>query len=255
MSVAAIYPDLKNKVILLTGSSRGIGREIAKKLATQNSKLVLNYRSSLDEMNQLKEELLLLGATNVHLLNFDLSDLESAKEKIDQFCKEVEPIQGLVNNAGISKDSLILRNKISDTRQILDINLTAPIALMSFLSRYFLKVENASVVNVSSIVGLMGNPSQTNYAASKAGLIGATKSFAKELAGKQVRCNAICPGFIETEMTDDLSQEAKTKYHESIPLKRFGKSSEVAELVSFLLSQSSSYITGEVFKIDGGLYI
>ena len=122
-------------------------------------------------METLRSELLELGAKEVSLLNFDLIDLDNAKEKIDQFCKEVTPIEGLVNNAGISKDSLILRNKVKDTKEILDINLTAPIALMSFLSRYFLKAENASVVNVSSIVGLMGNPSQTNYAASKSGLM------------------------------------------------------------------------------------
>ena len=255
MSQIAIYPDLENKVVLVTGSSRGIGREIAKNLASQKTHLVLNYRSSVEPMETLRSELLELGAKEVSLLNFDLVDLDNAKEKIDQFCKEVTPIEGLVNNAGISKDSLILRNKVKDTKEILDINLTAPIALMSFLSRYFLKAENASVVNVSSIVGLMGNPSQTNYAASKSGLIGATKSFAKELAPKNVRCNAICPGFIETEMTEKLSNDAKDKYHANIPLGRFGKSSEVASLVSFLLSQSSSYITGETFKIDGGLYI
>jgi 3-oxoacyl-[acyl-carrier protein] reductase len=255
MKTNAHFSDLKDKVVLITGSSRGIGREIAKNLAKQNACLVLNYRSSIKEMEDFKEELVSIGASGVHLLNFDLLNLGKAKEAIDQFCKEVKPIEALVNNAGVSKDSLILRNKVEDTKQTLDINLTAPIALMSYLSRYFLKVESASVVNVSSIVGLMGNPSQTNYSASKAGLIGATKSFAKELASKNVRCNAICPGFIETEMTEKLSKEAKMKYYESIPLKRFGKTSEVAELVSFLLSQSSSYITGEVFKIDGGLYI
>ena len=255
MKTYSTFSDLENKVILVTGASRGIGKEIAKHLATQKSHLVLNYRSNPDSMELLKKELIDLGASAVDLLNFDLIDLEKAKEVINDFCKNQKPIEGLVNNAGISKDSLILRNKVEDTKNILDINLTAPIALMSILSRYFLKVEAPSVVNVSSVVGLMGNPSQTNYAASKAGLIGATKSFAKELASKNVRCNAICPGFISTEMTDALSDEAKAKYHESIPLGRFGKSSEVAELVSFLLSRSSAYITGETFKIDGGLYI
>ena len=255
MTSYSSFSDLKDKVILITGASRGIGKEIARQLAHQKCHLVLNYRSNLEAMESFKNDLLELGASNVDLLNFDLSDLETAKNKINDYCKNNKPIEGLVNNAGISKDSLILRNKIEDTKSILDINLTAPIALMSILSRYFLKVDHPSVVNVSSVVGLMGNPSQTNYSASKAGLIGATKSFAKELASKNVRCNAICPGFIETEMTDTLSNEAKSKYHESIPLGRFGKASEVAELVSFLLSRSSSYITGETFKIDGGLYI
>jgi 3-oxoacyl-[acyl-carrier protein] reductase len=255
MKPHATFLDLENKVILITGASRGIGSEIAKYLAIQKAHLVLNYRSNPEKMEALKTDLISLGASDVDLLNFDLINLEKAKDVITEFCKTKKPIEALVNNAGISKDSLILRNKVEDTKNILDINLTAPIALMSILSRYFLKAEAASVVNVSSVVGLMGNPSQTNYSASKAGLIGATKSFAKELASKNVRCNAICPGFIETEMTESLSQEAKDRYHESIPLGRFGKSSEVAELVSFLLSQSSSYITGETFKIDGGLYI
>jgi 3-oxoacyl-[acyl-carrier protein] reductase len=255
MTPYSTYSDLENKVILITGASRGIGKEIARHLAVQKCHLVLNFRSNPESMDLLRSELLELGASEVDLLNFDLKNLEKAKETINNFCKNKRPIEGLVNNAGISKDSLILRNKVEDTKNILDINLTAPIALMSILSRFFLKVEFPSVVNVSSVVGLMGNPSQTNYAASKAGLIGATKSFAKELASKNVRCNAICPGFIETEMTDALSDEAKSKYYASIPLGRFGRSSEVAELVSFLLSRSSSYITGETFKIDGGLYI
>ena len=218
MKTYSTFSDLENKVILITGASRALKRN-AKHLATQKAHLVLNYRSNPESMENFKKEPIDLGSSDVDLLNFDLIDLDKAKDVINDFCKNKKPIECLVNNAGISKDSLILRNKVEDTKNILDINLTAPIALMSILSRYFLKVEAPSVVNVSSIVGLMGNPSQTNYSASKAGLIGATKSF-KELGSKNVRCNAVCPGFIATEMTDALSDEAKQKYHESIPLGR-----------------------------------
>jgi 3-oxoacyl-[acyl-carrier protein] reductase len=177
------------------------------------------------------------------------------KEQVDQACKEFGPITGLVNNAGISKDTLLLRLKEEELTQILDTNLKGAILLSSYVSRYMLKAPGACIVNISSIVGLMGNTAQTAYAASKAGLIGATKSIAKELASKNIRCNALCPGFIETDMTNQLEDKAKEAYLSGIPLKRWGKAQEVAQLTAFLLSSASGYITGEVIKIDGGLYI
>jgi 3-oxoacyl-[acyl-carrier protein] reductase len=164
-------------------------------------------------------------------------------------------ISGLVNNAGISKDTLLLRLKETEIDQILDTNLKGAMLVTQALSRGFLKAENVSIVNMSSIVGLMGNPSQAVYAASKAGLIGFTKSVAKELASRNVRCNAVCPGFIATDMTDALNEKAKEEYLKSIPLGKMGSTSDVSNLVSFLLSQASRYITGEAIKIDGGLYI
>ena len=180
---------------------------------------------------------------------------ERIKDLLGTFIKEVGPISGLVNNAGISKDQLIMRLKDSDLSQILDVNLKSAILLTSILTRHFLKTENSSVVNMSSVVGLMGNTAQVAYAASKAGLLGFTKSFSKELAGKNVRCNAICPGFIKTDMTDRLDDSVKESFLSQIPLKRWGESEEVANLTCFLLSRASSYITGEIIKIDGGLYI
>lgn len=252
----AVYPDLQHKVILVTGATRGIGRAIALDLARQKSIVVFNYRPQAESLAQsLKEEIRSLG-TEAYPLPFDLQNLDEAKKALDEFHQQGPgPISGLVNNAGISKDQLILRLKENDVQNILDINLKAPMMISSILSRTFLKATDVSVVNVSSIVGLMGNASQVAYAASKAGLIGLTKSMAKELASRNIRCNAICPGFIQTEMTDELSEDVKKTYQNAIPLGRFGSTEEVSSVVQFLLSKASSYITGEVIKIDGGMYI
>ncbi|AYF43491.1 MULTISPECIES: 3-oxoacyl-ACP reductase FabG [Halobacteriovorax] len=252
----ATYNDLKNKKVLITGASRGIGLEIAKSLATQGAHVVFNYREGKEEVaKEVEAKLKELGASNVTGLMFDLNNEEQMKTAVNDFTKEYGPLEGLVNNAGVSKDSLILRTRKADLDAIIDTNLKGAIMLTSICSRGFLKAENVSIVNISSIVGLMGNISQTAYSASKAGLIGATKSVAKELASRNIRCNAICPGFIETDMTDSLEEKAKEAYIASIPTSRFGSTEDVSNLVCFLLSQASGYITGEVIKIDGGLYI
>ncbi len=249
------YSDLKNKTILVTGASRGLGRKIAEALASQGAHVVINYRGDENKAMELKEELLKLGASAVTPLLFDVTNTAQMKEAVEKFVADVGPITGLVNNAGISKDQIVLRLKEEDVEQTINTNLKSAIMLTQILSRSFLKAENVSVVNISSVVGLMGNASQIAYAASKAGMIGFTKSYAKELASRNIRCNAICPGFIATEMTGALEEKAKETYLNSIPLKRFGEGSEVANLVCFLLSGASSYITGETIKIDGGLYI
>ena len=249
------YPDLKGKTILITGATRGIGKAMALALAAQGAKIVFNFRGNIESAQMLEEELRAAGATEATGLAFDLRDQVAMKEQIDQFTKNHDPITGLVNNAGVSKDQIVLRLKDEDISDTIDINLKGSILVTAALSRSFLKSENVSVVNISSVVGLMGNPSQIAYAASKAGIIGFTKSYAKELASRNIRCNAICPGFIATEMTDSLTEEVRERYLSSIPLKRMGSGDEVAALTCFLLSQASSYITGEVIKIDGGLYI
>lgn len=249
-----VYPDLQNKIVLVTGASRGIGKEIAKTLAKLGAHVVFNYRGDEDKARTLKEELEMLGGKATGL-NFDVTNSEAMAKAINDFTTAFGPIAGLVNNAGISKDTLLLRLKESDIDQILDTNLKGAMMVTQALSRGFLKAEKVSIVNMSSIVGLMGNPSQAVYAASKAGLIGFTKSVAKELASRNVRCNAVCPGFITTDMTSALNEKAKEEYLKSIPLNRMGEASEVANLVCFLLSDASAYITGEVIKIDGGLYI
>jgi 3-oxoacyl-[acyl-carrier protein] reductase len=251
-----IYSDLKDKKVLVTGATRGIGRKIAMNLARQGAHVVFNYRQGKEDMAQkLQEELESLGAPKATPLLFDVTSDEQIKEAIDGFVKEYGPISGLVNNAGISKDQLFFRLKRADVDQTLDTNLKGAMIVTSSLSRSFLKAEDVSVVNMSSVVGLMGNPSQVSYSASKAGLIGFTKSFAKEVASRNIRCNAVCPGFIETEMTETLDEQVRKAYLSEIPLKRMGSVDDVASLVSFLLSKASSYITGEVIKIDGGLYI
>ena len=249
------YPDLENKTVLVTGASRGIGRAIAEALAKQKAHIVFNYRGDESKANQLAEHFKSLGASKVGAIQFDVTDYDTMKTNIDAYVKENGPISGLVNNAGISKDQLVLRVKPEDIDSILDVNLKAAMVLTNHLSRQFLKAKDVSVVNMSSVVGLMGNISQSVYAASKAGMIGFTKSFAKELASRKIRCNAICPGFIATEMTENLEEKAKEHYLQAIPLGAYGETEDVAALTLFLLSNSSKYITGEVIKVDGGLYI
>ncbi|MFG1482832.1 3-oxoacyl-ACP reductase FabG [Halobacteriovorax sp. HFRX-2_2] len=252
----ATYNDLKNKRVLVTGASRGIGLDIAKSLAAQGAHVIFNYREGKEDVaKEVESQLKELGASNVTGLMFDLNNEEQMKTAVNDFVKEFGPVEGLVNNAGVSKDTLLLRTRKADLDAVIDTNLKGAIMLTSICSRGFLKAENVSIVNMSSVVGLMGNVSQTAYAASKAGLIGATKSIAKELASRNIRCNAICPGFIQTDMTDALEEKAKEAYIASIPTSRFGSTEDVSNLVCFLLSQASGYITGEVIKIDGGLYI
>ena len=251
----ATYNDLKGKTVLITGASRGLGKKMAEALATQGAHVVFNYRGDEAAAMKLKEELQALGATNVTALLFDVTNTAQMKEAVEKFVETNGPITGLVNNAGISKDQIVLRMKEEDVVSTINTNLTSAIMLTQILSRSFLKAENVSVVNISSIVGLMGNASQIAYSASKAGMIGFTKSYAKELASRNVRCNAVCPGFITTDMTHALDEKVKEAYLTTIPLKRMGEAEEVANLVCFLLSKASSYITGETIKIDGGLYI
>lgn len=250
----ATYHDLKDKVILITGASRGIGKSIALNLASQGAHVVFNYRGDEAQAMALKEELEQKGGRATGL-KFDVTDYTAMTKALDEFTKNVAPISGLVNNAGISKDTLLLRLKPEEISQIIDTNLKGAMMVTQALSRNFLKAPHVSIVHMGSIVGLMGNASQAAYAASKAGLIGFSKSIAKELASRNLRSNVICPGFIQTEMTETLQEKAKEEYSKSIALGRFGTADEVAQLTCFLLSNASSYLTGEVIKIDGGLYI
>ncbi len=250
----ASYSDLKDKVILVTGAARGIGKSIALALSAQGAHVVFNYRGDEAKAMALKEELEKAGGKATGL-KFDVTDYEAMTKAIDEFTKTVAPISGLVNNAGVSKDTLLLRLKPDEINSIIDTNLKGSMMVTQALSRNFLKAQDVSIVHMSSIVGLMGNPSQAAYAASKAGLIGFSKSVAKEMASRNLRSNVICPGFIQTDMTEALQDKAKEEYNKAIPLGRFGTTDEVANLTCFLLSRASSYVTGEVIKIDGGLYI
>ena len=251
----ASYSDLKGKIVLITGATRGIGKTIAESLAAQGTHVCFNFREGKEAAaEELRTSLLEKGATAATPLMFDITNTEQIKTALDQFTSEHGQITGLVNNAGIARDQLMLRLKEEDLDATLNTNLRGTIMLTQLLTRSFIKAENVSIINMSSIVGLMGNASQVAYAASKAGLIGFTKSYAKELASKNIRCNAICPGFIKTDMTDALSEKVRDAYLSGIPMGRFGEAEEVAQIVNFLLSSASSYFTGEVFKIDGGLY-
>lgn len=249
------FEDLREKRVLITGASRGIGKAIAIALANNGAHVVFNYRGDIDKANSLRDELVEAGASKVSALKFDVTDFDTMKEAIDNFVKAEGAISKLVNNAGISKDQLAMRVKPEDIDALLNTNLKSAMVLTNHMSRQFLKAQEVSIVNMSSVVGLMGNTAQTVYAASKAGLIGYTKSFAKELGSRHMRCNAVCPGFIATEMTENLADKAKEEYKKAITLGDYGTTEDVANLTLFLLSSSSKYITGEVIKVDGGLYI
>lgn len=250
----AIFPDLAQKTILITGASRGIGHAIALTLAAQKAHVVFNYRGDEAQAQKLAGEIEAAGG-KATALKFDVTDAAAMNAALDGFFKAGNTLHGLVNNAGKSKDQLCLRVKPEDIDDLMNVNLKGTMVLTNALAKHLMKAGGASVVNMSSIVGLMGNTAQTVYAATKAGLIGYTKSLAKELASRQVRVNAVCPGFIATEMTAALPEKAKEEYSSSIPLGRFGSTDDIANLVSYLLSDASGYMTGEVIKIDGGLYI
>ena len=249
------YSDLENKIVLITGATRGIGNAIAKALAVNKAHVVFNYRSNPEAAQALCNELKGLGASDATALHFDMMDFDQMKSELDNFIKEVGPISGLINNAGVAKDQLAMKVKPEDIDFVLGINLKAAMVLTNHLSRNFLRAKDVSVINMSSVVGLMGNPSQTVYSASKAGLVGYTKSFAKELASRKIRCNAVAPGFIQTEMTEKISEKAQEGYKKIIPMGDYGETSDISNVCLFLMSSASSYITGQVIKVDGGLYI
>ena len=241
-----------NQVALITGAARGIGKQIAITLAKEGYDIALNYRSNTDELTKLKEE---IESYNVKclLVQGDVSNYEDtekiAKETIDEFGK----IDVLVNNAGITKDMLLLRMKQEDFINVLDVNLVGTFNMTKNVTNYMMKARSGRIINVSSVVGVSGNPGQANYAASKAGIIGFTKSLAKELASRNILVNAVAPGFIRTDMTNVLKEDVKDKILDQIPLKRIGDAEEVANVVKFLASKDSSYITGQVIHIDGGM--
>ncbi|NLC27254.1 MAG: 3-oxoacyl-ACP reductase FabG [Campylobacteraceae bacterium] len=242
------------KNVLITGASKGIGAAIATELAKQGLKVWINYRSKPEVADALKESIEEKGG-KAAVIGFDVTDEKAFIEALKAIQEADGGLDYLVNNAGITNDKLAIRMKTEDFSTVLDANLTS-----AFIgSREALKIMNknrfGAIVNIASIVGETGNAGQVNYSASKGGMIAMTKSFAQEGAARGVRFNAITPGFIETEMTEKLSDEIKETYTAKIPLKRFGKPEDIARAVAFLLSNNSSYITGEVLKINGGMYM
>jgi len=242
------------KNVLITGSSRGIGAEIAKVLAGYGLKVWINYRSGAKAADKVKEEIEASGGVAA-VIGFDASDEEAFSGAINTIIDCDGELSYLVNNAGITNDKLAIRMKLEDFESVIKANLNS-----SFLgSKEALKVMSkkrfGSVVNIASIVGEIGNAGQTNYSASKGAMIAMTKSFAKEGAARGVRFNSVTPGFIATDMTDALSEKVKEQFIANIPLKRFGEAKEVANAVAFLLSDHSSYITGETLKVNGGMHM
>jgi len=241
------------KNALITGGTRGIGKAIAYELAKSKYNIGLNFLKNFELGVEIKKDLEEKFNVRVSLLQGDISKESDVKNIVNSFLGEFNEIDLLVNNAGITKDNLILRMSLEDFRSVLETNLIGPFLMTREVLPHMIKRKNGVIINISSIVGIFGNKGQGNYSASKGGLISFTKSIAKEVASRNIRVNAIAPGFIETEMTEVLSEETKEKILNLIPLKRFGKPEDVAKLVTFLAFEDSSYITGQVFIVDGGL--
>lgn len=242
----------EKKIALITGGARGIGKQIALKYAINGYNIVLNYVSDSTDIKALEEEFLSFGI-EVLLVKADVSNYleceQMVKKAIDKFGK----IDVLVNNAGITKDGLIAMMKEETFDKVIDINLKGTFNVVRNVVPFMMKKRNGSIVNISSVVGVCGNAGQSNYSASKAGIIGFTKSLAKELAARNIRVNAVAPGFIDTDMTSVLKDQVKDSINAQIPLKRMGEAKEVANVVYFLSSDESSYITGQVINVDGGM--
>ncbi|MEF3192374.1 MAG: 3-oxoacyl-ACP reductase FabG [Campylobacterales bacterium] len=240
--------------VLVTGASRGIGAEIAKRLAAYGLKVWINYRSKPELAEALRGEIEAEGG-KAALVCFDITDEEAFLAGLKQILDEDGKLDYLVNNAGITNDKLAIRMKTEEFLHVVNANLAGTFIGCREALKIMSKNRFGAVVNVASIIGEIGNAGQTNYAASKGGIIAMTKSFAKEGASRAIRFNSVTPGFIETDMTANLKEEIKAEYIRNIPLGRFAKPQEVAEAVAFLLSDSASYITGETLKVNGGLYM
>ena len=236
------------EVALITGSSRGIGLEIAKHLAKEGYQVILNGRSEIEEEVLKQFENAPLPVAQV---TGDVSDFDGAKGIIDQVLADFGKVDVLINNAGITRDGLIMRMKEEDYDAVLATNLKGTFNMCRHITQPMLKQRSGTIINMSSVVGLMGNAGQTNYAASKAGMIGLTKALARELASRHITVNAIAPGYVETEMTDVLSDKIKDAMLSQIPLKRFGQAREIAQTVDFLIN--NKYMTGQVIEVNGGL--
>lgn len=241
-----------SKVAFITGATRGIGKSIALKLASCGYDIAINYRTENDDLTELLNEIKGLNVRCIAVCG-DVSDFEACTNMIKQIISEFGKINVLVNNAGITRDMLLMRMKESDFTDVIDVNLVGTFNITKNVIPYMMKQKNGRIINISSVVGITGNAGQTNYSASKAGIIGFTKSLAKEVGSRNILVNAVAPGFIQTDMTNILKDEIKQELIKNIPLKRFGNATDVANVVKFLASEESSYITGQVINIDGGM--
>lgn len=241
-----------NKVAFITGSTRGIGKQIALTFAQNGYDVAINYRNVNEELETTKKE---IESNNVKCLAVqgDVSNFEDCERFVKEIIKEFGKIDVLVNNAGITKDTLLMRMKKEDFENVIDVNLVGTFNVTKNVISHMMKARSGRIINISSVVGVAGNAGQTNYSASKAGIIGFTKSLAKEVASRGILVNAVAPGFIETQMTDVLKDEIKEEIAKSIPLKRMGTAQDVANVVKFLAEEDSAYITGQVINVDGGM--
>lgn len=243
---------LTGKVALVTGASRGIGREIALELARQGAEVAVNYAGSEGKAEEVVKEIEKMGKKAVKI-KADVSSEEEVKNMIKEVVSVFGSLDILVNNAGITKDNLLMRMKESDFDQVIDTNLKGVFLCTKAVARQMMKQKSGRIVNISSIVGVSGNPGQANYVAAKAGVIGLTKTTAKEFASRNILVNAVAPGFIATEMTDELSETQRAEMKKLIPLEKLGNATDVAKVVRFLVSDDANYITGQTIHVDGGM--
>lgn len=245
---------LKGKTAFITGGSRGIGKAIAQKLSSLNANIVINYVSNDDAANELVKELNDNGKEAI-CLKGNVKNFEDAQDMISTVVSKFGSIDILINNAGITRDNLILKMSESDFDDVISTNLKGCFNCIKHASKYMLKQKKGRIVNISSVIGEIGNPGQANYAASKAGVIGLTKSVAKELARRNITVNAVAPGFIVSDMTENLTEEQKELIKTNIPTKTFGTVADVASIVAYLCSDEAGYITGQVINVDGGMVV
>jgi 3-oxoacyl-[acyl-carrier protein] reductase len=243
---------LEGKIALVTGASRGIGREIALGLAKQGADVVVNYSGSEERANQVVAEIKELGR-NAIAVQCDVSNGESVANMVKATIDTYGKLDILVNNAGITKDNLLMRMKEEEWDDVININLKGVFLCTKAVTRQMMKQRSGRIINISSIVGVSGNPGQANYVAAKSGVIGLTKTTAKELSSRGITVNAIAPGFITTDMTDKLTEDVKDQMLKQIPLARFGEPSDIANVVVFLASEDSRYMTGQTLHVDGGM--
>lgn len=254
ISKPGLQKELEGKIALVTGASRGIGRGIAGKLAALGATVLINYNGSKEKAGEAAAEIAAAGG-RAECIGCDVSDFAACGSMVEQIIKKYGHVDILINNAGVTRDNLIMRMSEEDYDKVLDINLKGAFNTMRHLSRYFLKQRSGKIINISSVSGVLGNAGQANYSASKAGLIGLTKSVARELAGRGVCVNAVAPGFIDTDMTRALSEKAREAGVAAVPMGRMGSVEDIAETVAFLAGDRSNYITGQVICVDGGMAI
>ncbi len=245
---------LTGKIALVTGASRGIGKEIALTLAGYGATVIVNYNGSKEKAEEVVAEIAQKGGT-AEAVQCSVADFTACGEMIQNMLAKYGRIDILVNNAGITKDNLMMKISEEDFDAVLDTNLKGSFCTIKHMYRAFLKQRSGRIINLASVSGLLGNAGQTNYAASKAGVVGLTKSVARELASRGITVNAVAPGYIDTDMTQAMSQTAREAVLTQIPLKRAGNTKDIAEMVAFLASDKASYITGQVISVDGGMYM